>query len=157
MISDSESDGKNDSKSESESDGKDDSKSDSDTEIEASYPVKIEKKCDCFELTDDENGELSVKQTYDAATDTHFQEPTMPYIPSQAKASRVSFLSHSKTHTPATSGMSGSAHESNSEPPSRGSRQVGSKLKCLQSPSPLKPTTELASGVARRSKKTKKL
>ena len=48
VISDSESDGKNDSKSESESDGKDDSKSDSDTEIEASYPVKIEKKMRLF-------------------------------------------------------------------------------------------------------------
>lgn len=155
VISDSESDGKNDSKS----DGKDDCKSDSDSdsEIEVSHPVKIEKKYDCFELTDDENGELSVKQTYDAATDTCFHEPTMPYIPNQAKASRVTFLSHSKTRTQTKLGMSGSAHDSDSGPPSQGSRQGGSKSKRLHSASPSKPTTKTASGAVRCSKKAKKL
>lgn len=143
--------------SDSESDGKNDSKGDSDSEIEATDPVKIEKKIDCFDLTDDENGELSVRQTYDAATDTHFDEPTTPYIPRQAKASRMTSLSHSKIHTPTTFGVSGSGYESDSEPPSRGSRQAGSKSKRLQSPSPSKPTIKLASGIARRSKKTKQL
>ena len=141
--------------SDSESDGKDDS--DSDSEIEVTGPVKIEKKNDCFELTDDENGELSVRQTYDAVTDTHFDEPTTSYIPSQAKGSRMTSLSHSKTRTPTTFSMSGSGYESDSEPPSRGSGQVGSESKRLRSSSPSKPAIKPASGIARRSKKTKKV
>lgn len=143
--------------SDSESNGENDSKSDSDSEIEVTGPVKIEKKNDCLELTDDENGELSVRQTYDAATDTHFDETTTPYIPSQAKASRMASLSHSKTRTPTTFSMSGSGYESESEPPSRGSRQVGSESKRLRPSSTSGPAIKPASGIARRSKKTKKV
>ena len=139
-----------DSEGDSEGHGKDDGNSDGSSEIEATYPVKIEKKYDCFEFTDDENGEISVRQTYDAATDTYFDKPAMTNVPSQTKASRATSLSHSKIHAPSSSG-----NGSDSERPSvvTGSRQMGYKRKRGQSLSPSKPTIKFASGIARNKKK----
>ncbi|KJA25611.1 hypothetical protein HYPSUDRAFT_53116 [Hypholoma sublateritium FD-334 SS-4] len=61
--------------SDSESDGDDDDEGDgsgdSDGEIEATYPKEIVKVNDCFDVTDDEGGNSCLRQTHDAATDTH--------------------------------------------------------------------------------------
>lgn len=43
------------------------SDSDSDSDIEITYPKKIQKVNDHYELTDDENGEPYLRKTYDAA------------------------------------------------------------------------------------------
>lgn len=47
------------------------SDSDSESEVEATYPRKIRKMIDCFDLTDDETGKPYLRQTYHAATDTY--------------------------------------------------------------------------------------
>lgn len=47
------------------------SDSDSESEVEATYPRKIRKMIDHFDLTEDENGKPYLRQTYDAATDTY--------------------------------------------------------------------------------------
>lgn len=81
----------------------------SDNEVEATYPKPIRKRVDCFDLTDDENGNPFLRKTYDAATDTHLDAPTRTKTSSQRKtAPRSSTWKRLKSPPPVASG-SGSA------------------------------------------------
>lgn len=63
------------------------SDSDSDGEIEATYPKKVVKVYDCFDLTDDEDGRPYLRKTYDAATNTRLDAPAKADAASRASSS----------------------------------------------------------------------
>ncbi|KJA12725.1 hypothetical protein HYPSUDRAFT_210187 [Hypholoma sublateritium FD-334 SS-4] len=66
------------------------SDSESDGEVEATYPKKIVKVYDCFDVTDDEDGTGCLRKTFDAATNTHIEAPIKAELsPSTSSSSRL--------------------------------------------------------------------
>lgn len=81
------------------------SDSDSDSKIEATFPRPIAKKINCFEVVEGENGS-TLRQIYDAATDTHLDVPTE--TSSQGRdttpRNRMTTLKHHRPRPPVASG-----------------------------------------------------
>ena len=97
--------------------------SDSDSDIEATYPVKIEKVYDCFEVSDDEDGSGYLRQTFDATTNTHIPAPAKKAAKSRVKpASHAASSTRYKTPASATVSASASSHEH--ESPTRTSKRA---------------------------------
>ncbi|KJA23051.1 hypothetical protein HYPSUDRAFT_201613 [Hypholoma sublateritium FD-334 SS-4] len=88
------------------------SDSDSDSEVEATFPKPIVKKIDCFEVIENENG-CTLRQIYDAATDTDLDTPTE--ISSQGRDATPCSSTTTLKHTPPPV-ASGSGYKSASTP-----------------------------------------
>lgn len=73
------------------------SDSDSDSEIEATYPKKIIKRYDRFDLIDNKDGGSYLRQTYHAATNTDLNSPRKIEPPSLK-----SNIGHSKVESALT-------------------------------------------------------
>ena len=124
----------------------------SDSDIEATYPEKIRKVYDCYEVTDDEDGGSSLRKIYDAASDTHIDSAAGTNTASKAKA--VSFLITANpcdmklaSHAVA----SGSSHKSlGSASKRRAQKPVRSPPTCLQSSNKFK--SEAAHGTEKKRK-----